>query len=73
MSGPETCASCHHFRNEPAQVEAGLPGLRALGSAHGSVRGSDGLCEHHQRYVRASSYCEAHQVRAASRRRLTEN
>lgn len=66
MSIADSCAKCRHFRNDPAQIEAGLPGLRSLGSAYGSVRGTDGLCERHQRYLRASSYCPAHEPRPAA-------
>ena len=63
MSVAGSCADCRHFRNGPAQLEALLPGLRSLGSAYGSVRGSDGVCELHQRYLRASSRCDAHATR----------
>ena len=58
-----TCADCRHFRNAPAQLEALLPGLRSLGSAYGSVRDSDGVCELHQRYLRSGSRCAAHAAR----------
>jgi hypothetical protein len=35
--------------------------MNTLGSAYGSVRDSDGLCQHHQRYLRASCLCPQHQ------------
>jgi hypothetical protein len=40
-------------------VEAALPGLSSLGSAHSAVRSSDGICRYHLRYVAASSVCSA--------------
>jgi hypothetical protein len=35
--------------------------MNALGSAFGSVRDTDGLCERHQRYLRATCHCPEHQ------------
>jgi hypothetical protein len=53
------CLRCRHFKNAPAQVEAALPGLSSLSSAHAAVRCDDGLCAVHARYVAASSLCPA--------------
>jgi hypothetical protein len=61
VSTRETCADCRYFSNAPVQLEAQLPGLRSLGSAHGSVRDRDGVCERHQRYLRASCSCAGHE------------
>jgi hypothetical protein len=58
-----TCRSCRHFVSSPREVEAGLPGLSALGSTDGAVRGGDGLCGHHDRYLAAASHCLAHVAR----------
>lgn len=54
------CGNCRHFRDAAAELEALLPGLRTLGSAYGAVRGSDGICERHGRYLTASSRCREH-------------
>ena len=39
-----TCGACQHFLDHPAGIEAAIPGLSAMGSAHASVRSDDGLC-----------------------------
>ena len=51
------CGSCAHFRNEPAYLEAAFAGLASLSSAYGSVRGEDGLCLRHDRYLGANGSC----------------
>ena len=51
------CASCAHFRNDPAYLEASFGGLASLSSAYGSVRAEDGLCLRRDRYVSAHSWC----------------
>jgi hypothetical protein len=38
--------------------------MRSMGSAHASVRSSDGLCQRHDRYLQATSYCAEHEPRA---------
>ena len=55
-----TCRGCRHFASAPGEIEGGLPGLRSLGSVYGSVRGGDGLCRLHGRYLAAASSCAAH-------------
>lgn len=40
-----TCQHCIHFDDDPASLEAQLPGIRALGSAYGSARGRAGICD----------------------------
>ncbi len=57
---PPSCRSCRYFENSPARVEASLPGLATLSSAYAAVRGSDGVCAVHERYVAASSSCAAY-------------
>jgi hypothetical protein len=52
-----SCRRCAHFRNDPAYLEAALAGLASLSSAYGSVRGEDGLCLRHDRYLGAGSCC----------------
>jgi hypothetical protein len=42
-------------------LEAALPGLRTLSSAHAAVRSEDGLCGVHDRYVAADYGCSAHE------------
>jgi hypothetical protein len=58
------CASCRHFLHEPADIEAALPGLSVLSSGYASVRGRDGLCLKHDRFVTAQSCCPAFEERA---------
>jgi hypothetical protein len=51
------CRACAHFRNGAAFLEAAFAGLTSLSSGHASVRGEDGLCLRHDRYLAASSWC----------------
>lgn len=51
------CRNCRHFRNDPAYLEAAIKGLSALSSAYASVRGDDGLCLAHDRYLSADAGC----------------
>jgi len=53
----QTCANCRHFRSDPRELEARIPGLLTFGSAHASVRADDGLCVVHDRYLSAASSC----------------
>lgn len=53
------CIACLHFRNDPAEIEAAVPGLMSLSSAQASVRADDGLCLNHDRLVTARSSCAA--------------
>ncbi len=54
------CATCRHFDNSPATLEARIPGLRALGSAYGATRAQDGLCARWERYLSADHVCPDH-------------
>jgi len=62
----EDCRPCDHFCTDPRRIEAELPGLSALSSAHGSVRARDGLCVWHQRIIngrrRCAQFCQRGQV-----------
>ena len=51
------CGACGYFRNDPAYLEAAIPGLSSLSSATASVRGEDGLCLRHDRYLGARAVC----------------
>ena len=62
------CASCRHFDNSPAALEAAFPGLDAMMSAYASVRGSDGICKFHSIYLPASDVCEYYAAKAVSPR-----
>jgi hypothetical protein len=53
----EECRSCVHFCNDPAFLERAMPGLTSFSSAHASVRGDDGLCRRHDRYLSANYCC----------------
>lgn len=55
--GAGRCGTCVHFRNDPAYLEALFEGLPALGSAYASVRGDDGHCRRHDRYLSAGAGC----------------
>jgi hypothetical protein len=53
-----SCWRCTHFVNDPGKIEAAMPGLVIMSSAYGSVRAEDGLCQRHDRYVRANFGCD---------------
>lgn len=52
-----TCANCTQFIDDPARIEASIPGLTAMGSARASVRADDGLCALHDRMASARDQC----------------
>ena len=52
-----SCAHCTHFRNQPEYLERAIPGLSSMSSAYASVRGEDGICAKHERYLSARSSC----------------
>jgi hypothetical protein len=52
-----TCGACVHFINDPARIEALIPGLATMGSARASVRANDGICAEHDRIVIARDWC----------------
>ncbi|MGE5539383.1 MAG: hypothetical protein ACM30I_12260 [Gemmatimonas sp.] len=52
------CRTCAYFRNDPAYVESVMKGLATMSSGHASVRGDDGLCLRHDRYLAAEAVCE---------------
>jgi hypothetical protein len=54
------CATCAHFDNRVAAVEAALPGLASFGSAASAVRGDDGVCALHRVYLAAERWCGQH-------------
>jgi len=53
----QICARCAHFRCDPRELEAHIPGLLTFGSADASVRADDGLCVVHDLYLSAASSC----------------
>jgi hypothetical protein len=61
-----SCASCRFFSAAAQDIESQLPGLRILSSAYAAVRSEDGLCRHHDRYIAASSICDAFAARTQS-------
>ena len=65
MTAP-ACRACASFVDAPAELEAALPGLRSMGSAYAAVRGDDGLCRVHDRFVSARAYCDAFAGRSAT-------
>lgn len=56
--GGQRCRRCSHFRNSPRYLEAAIPGLKVLGSAHASVRRDDGICLLRDLYLSADAWCE---------------
>ena len=61
-----TCGLCQHFVNDPAAIEAMIPGLTSMGSARASVRSDDGICVLRDTMATARDSCErfAHRVRS---------
>jgi hypothetical protein len=53
----ERCGFCRHFRNDPAFLEAAIPGLTSFSSGTASVLADDGLCLRHDRYLSARACC----------------
>jgi hypothetical protein len=51
------CGSCRHFNNDPAFLEAAMPGLTSLSSASACSRANDGLCLRHDRYLGPERSC----------------
>jgi hypothetical protein len=60
------CASCVHFRNDPAFLETAFKGLTSLSSGYGSTRGDDGICLKHDRYLSARASCGQYSAIACS-------
>ena len=52
-----SCRTCAHFVGDALAFERELPGFNALSSGFAAVRGDDGLCKQHQRFVSALSRC----------------
>ncbi|MBO9622941.1 MAG: hypothetical protein J7500_09540 [Sphingomonas sp.] len=65
-AGEGACAACAHFRSDPAEVEAALPGLAVLSSAHASVRARDGLCLEHDVVTSGARRCPRFTAREAN-------
>ncbi len=57
------CGSCSHFYNEPGRLERAIAGWRSLGSAYGSTRADDGICELHDICVSARQCCARYRAR----------
>ena len=48
---PQTCQHCVHFDDDPASIEAKIPGLTSFGSAYSSARGHAGICQEFDRFM----------------------
>jgi hypothetical protein len=46
-----TCRSCAHFDDDPAHLEAEIPGILVFGSAYSSARGHAGMCRKLDRFL----------------------
>jgi len=57
------CCNCAHFDASPLALERAFPGMAAMGSGFSAVRGGDGLCGRHGRYLSGSSSCPGFQAR----------
>ena len=62
---PPRCAACRFFCSDPQELESRIAGLRSFGSAFAAVRDADGLCTRHDRYLRATAYCQSFEARIA--------
>jgi hypothetical protein len=47
----QTCQHCAHFVDDPAVIEAEIPGLTSFGSAYSSARGYAGICRKFDRFM----------------------
>jgi hypothetical protein len=47
----ETCQHCAHFADDPAVIEAEIPGLTSFGSAYSSARGHAGICRQFDHFM----------------------
>ena len=47
----QTCQHCAHFVDDPAAIEAEIPGLTSFGSAYSSARGYAGICQELDRFM----------------------
>jgi len=47
----QTCQHCAHFNDDPAFIEAEIPGLTSFGSAYSSARGHAGICRELDRFM----------------------
>jgi hypothetical protein len=63
----QACGSCAHFRNDPGYLESAIPGWTALGSAYGSTRAEDGICELRGIFQSASQWCASFKDGASRR------
>lgn len=55
------CRGCRFFETDARTVEAQLPGMASLSSAHAAVRGGDGLCIAHGRLINGRRVCASYQ------------
>ena len=55
----EGCGPCRHFCTDPGRLEAEIPGLATLSSAHAAVRANDGLCLAYSRLINGRKRCGA--------------
>jgi hypothetical protein len=65
VAAEQSCGSCRYFCQAPHEIESQMPGIRSLGSAWASVRGSDGICRKHDRYLGATSHCDDYEHQGA--------
>jgi len=47
----KTCQHCSKFNDDPAFIEAEIPGLTSFGSAYSSARGHAGICQAFDRFM----------------------
>lgn len=47
----QTCQQCAKFDDDPASIEAEIPGLTSFGSAYSSARGHAGICREFDRFM----------------------
>lgn len=61
--GDRACFGCVDFCDDPALIEAALPGLSAMSSGHASVRAQDGLCLRYSHILNGRQRCPAYRVK----------
>ncbi|HSE11628.1 MAG TPA: hypothetical protein VLB69_03245 [Rudaea sp.] len=62
----QRCATCAFFRSDPHELESAIPGLRSFGSGFAAVRGDDGLCLRHDRYLSSGAHCAQYAARVTA-------
>lgn len=63
--GP-TCRDCHHFVDDPHELERLLPGVLVLSSTYGSTWGDSGICAVFATLQDPEAGCDRFELRSRS-------